>query len=239
MKRLGIIQPGKIGDIIICLPIAKWYANKGYEVIWPLDKNIINNFLGYIDYVTFVPIDFDCFAAHQVCYNTGCNKIIDLAFCVPNANPFNTESYIKQDIYSFDAYKYFIADVPFEEKWNLKINRNLEREQKLLQSLNKDLYILVQDTSSDFNRPVSINDYSAATRIDIDRRTESVFDWIGAMEKAQQLILIESCFSNLADQLSIKTNKHVLLLKHGYYGSMLKDSRLKGVPVLKLNWEKI
>jgi len=238
MRRLGIIQPGKIGDIIICLPIAKWYADKGYEVIWPVDKNIVNNFIDYIDYVNFIPVDFDCFAAHQACFNAGCNKIIDLAFYIPNANPFNTENYIKQDTYSFDEYKYFIADVPFEEKWNLKINRNLEREQKLLQSLNRDLYILVQDTSSDFKRAITINGDSS-TRIDIDRRTESVFDWIGAMEKAQQLIIIESCFSNLADQLDIKTNKNVLLLKHGYYGSALKDKRLKGVPVLKLNWEKI
>lgn len=239
MKKLGIIQPGKIGDIIICLPIAKWYADKGYEVVWPVDKNIINNFLGYIDYVNFLPIDFDCFAAHQVCFNNDCNKIIDLSFCIPGASPFNTENFLKQNVYSFDEYKYMLADVPLEEKWKLQLNRNLEHEQQLIQSLNSDTYILLQAASSDCKRAISINSTSGAAIINIDHRTESIFDWIGAIERAQRIVLIESCFSNLVDQLSIAINKNTLLLKHGYYVSELKDGRLKGLPVLKLNWEKI
>lgn len=238
MRRLGLIQPGKIGDIIICLPIAKWYADKGYEVIWPVDKNIINNFLGYVDYVNFLPIDFDCFVAHQLCFDNACNKIIDLSFCIPGASSFNTENFLKQNIYSFDEYKYMLADVPLEHKWKLKLTRNLEREQQLIQSLNSDTYILVQAASSDCKRDISINS-SSASIINIDRRAESIFDWIGAIERAKQIILIESCFSNLVDQLNISSNKSTLLLKHGYYVAPLKDGRLKGLPVLKLNWEKI
>lgn len=238
MRRLGIIQPGKIGDIIICLPIAKWYADKGYEIVWPVDKNIINNFIGYVKYVNFVPIDFDCFAAHQACFDNSCNRIIDLSFCIPGASAFNTENFLKQNVYSFDEYKYMLADVPLEYKWKLEITRNLEREQQLLQSLNRDAYILVQNASSDCKVDISINSDSSAI-INIDRRTESIFDWLGAIEKAQQIILIESCFSNLVDQLNISSNKSTLLLKHGYYIATLKDGRLKGLPVLKLNWEKI
>lgn len=38
-KKCVIIQPGKLGDIIICAPIAQYYADKGYEVYWPVFDN--------------------------------------------------------------------------------------------------------------------------------------------------------------------------------------------------------
>lgn len=238
MRRLGIIQPGKIGDIIICLPIAKWYADRGYTVYWPVDKNIINNFIGYVDYVQFVPIEFDCVAAHQACFDLNCNTIIDLAFCIPGAGSYNTDNYLKQSLFSFDELKYHIASVPFSQKWELSIKRNYDNEQKLLDSLGVDPYFLVQDKSSDYRRSV-YTETEGINRIDIDMRATSVFDWIGALQKAIKLILIESCFSNLVDQLNIQTGENILLLKNGYYGYNLKDGRLKGLPVLKLDWKKI
>jgi hypothetical protein len=235
MRRLGIIQPGKIGDIIICLPIAKWYADKGYEVFWPVDNSIINNFLGYVDYVKFIPIDFNCKTAYQACYKIHCTTILDLAFCIPGANEFNAENYSKQDLFSFDEFKYYIANVPFKQKWNLKIKRNEFNEQKLLNSIGADFYFLVQDTSSDCRRLVNI-EIDGYIRLDIDRRSNSVFDWIGALQQSKKLVLIESCFSNLVDQLGIKTQENILLLKHGYYGNNLKSGRPKGLPVLNQRW---
>lgn len=239
MKKIGIVQPGKIGDIIICLPIAKWYFDKGYEVIWPLDKNIISNFLNYVDYVKFVPIDFDCKIAKNVCTNQDCNHIIDLSFYIQNGNLFNGDVYGHQNKYSFDEFKYFIADVPFEEKWNLKINRNIERENALLKKIKPvGQYVVVQEKAS--GRYLKVDWSSSKTkRIDISEITESVFDWITVLENADQHVLIESCFSNLVDQLNIKVKKQTLLLKHGYYSGELLDGRLKGIPVLRLNWNRI
>lgn len=237
MKSLGIIQPGKIGDIIICLPIAKWYADKGYNVYWPVDKNIIKNFLGYVDYVEFVPISFDCNEAREVCNKIGCNNVIDLSFCIPGASAYNTDNYIKQNLFSFDELKYHIASVPFSQKWNLCINRNIDKELKLLESLGSDSYALLQVTSSDYH-VVFTMDIGVKT-VHIDRRSDSVFDWISALQKSKKLGLIESCFSNLTDQLNIQTSENILLLKHGYYGANLKDGRLRGIPVLNLNWKKI
>ena len=34
MKKLVLLQPGKLGDLIICSPIAEHYNNLGYEVQW-------------------------------------------------------------------------------------------------------------------------------------------------------------------------------------------------------------
>ena len=138
MKRLGIIQPEKIGDIIICLPIAKWYHDRGWDVYWPVSKNLINNFIGYVDYVTFIPIESDCRYAHQQLFSLQCNRIIDLAFTIPGANAFNSDWYLnKNDSLTFDEMKYAIAEVPFEEKWNLKINRNHKKENLLFTLLKK------------------------------------------------------------------------------------------------------
>lgn len=50
-----MIQPGKLGDILICAPIAKHYSELGYEVLWPVFSNFIST-IERFDYVT--PIDF-------------------------------------------------------------------------------------------------------------------------------------------------------------------------------------
>lgn len=239
MKKLGIIQPGRIGDIIICLPIAKWYHNKGYEIIWPVEKEMITHFENYIDYVKFIPIEFNCQLAHQICFNNNCNKIIDLAFTVPMANQFNSNNYLTQDSYSFDEFKYFIADVPFEEKWNLQIKRNKEKEIELKNKLEAhSRYVVIQEQSSDCKRLVEWAN-SDVKRIDVRPITNSVFDWLTIFENSEQNIFIESCFSNLVDQLNIKSGKNILLLKNGYYGNKLKDGRIRGLPVLKMDWIKI
>lgn len=240
MRKLGIIQPGKIGDIIICLPIAKWYHNKGYQVIWPVDRNIINNFIGYVDYVDFIPVNFDCEQAKMACYQNNCNTIIDLSFTIPNANNMNSSNYLQQELFSFDEFKYHIADVPFEEKWNLDIIRNSAREKELFDSLYKNQnYVVVQENSSDRNRKVSWEN-TEKLRVDIEPfKSQSVFDWLTVLEKADQHILIASCFTNLLDQLNIVADKQYVLMKEGYDGKPLKDGHLRGMPRLRLKWIQI
>ena len=51
MPKLMMLQPGAVGDIILCLPIAKWWVNQGYEVYWPVREKFIKHF-SHIDYVT-------------------------------------------------------------------------------------------------------------------------------------------------------------------------------------------
>ena len=239
MRKLGIIQPGKIGDIIICLPIAKWYYDRGYEIIWPVDQNIIQNFVDYVGYVTFIPIIFDCRVANQVCFDNMCTKIIDISFTIPGASSYNSNNYLTQDTYSFDEYKYFLADVPFEEKWNLQITRHLDREEQLEIFLHiNDPYVLIQENSSDCVRKVQW-DNDKIRRIDITKASGSVFDWIKILQKAEKHILIASSFTNLIDQLNIKVDEQYVLMKAGYDGAPLKDGHLRGMPRLRLDWKPL
>lgn len=245
MKKLGIIQPGKIGDIIICLPIAKWYHDRGWTVIWPVDRNIIDNFLGYVDYVTFFPIDFNCLVASQFCYKQFCNKIIDLSFTIPGANEHNSSWYLKEnDEMSFDQLKYHIAEVPFEEKYNLVITRNHDNEHDIYEQIwAGKTFILTQLSSSDQSVAESfLNKFDKGDNvfIPITNLTKSVFDWLTVIELSNGVILIESCFTNLIDQLNITDlrNKY-LIMKKNYYGKTLKDGHPKGLPRLQLDWNKI
>lgn len=224
MKKLGIIQPGKIGDIVICLPIAKWYHNLGYEIIWPIDNNIIQNFIDYIPYVNFIPATFDCNLARSICHRENCNTIIDVSFTIPNANNFNTHNYLNQYSVEFDEYKYMIANVPFEEKWNLQFNRNKEREHELFKKVVKqEEYVVVQWNGSDCRREAKFDNSKNYQIIEILPISNSIFDWIEVLEKSQFMILIDSSIANLVEQIGYKQKKYLL-------------TRQKAKPSLKQNW---
>jgi hypothetical protein len=240
MKRLGIIQPGKIGDIVICLPIAKWYYDKGYEIIWPVDRNIISHFKDRVDYVTFVSIDFDCRIAHQICFNQNCNKIIDISFTIPGASLFNSDNYLEQTRYSFDEFKYFLAGVPFENKWNLQITRNLEKEEALLQKLVKtDKFVVISTKTSDGNRD-DVQYHGDLELVVMNPITDSVFDWILVLERAEKHFIVDSCFVNIIEQLDISPkDSRYLLLRNGYYGSKLDDGYWKGKPRVRKDWIEV
>tara|TARA_Y100000310_G_scaffold86194_1_gene83046 strand:- start:4513 stop:5358 length:846 start_codon:yes stop_codon:yes gene_type:complete len=49
-KNLLITQPGKMGDIILLTPIAKYYYNKGYQIDWP----VFSNFVSYFDSIPYI-----------------------------------------------------------------------------------------------------------------------------------------------------------------------------------------
>jgi len=55
MKTCLIIQPGKLGDIIISAPIAKYYHDNGYNIVWPTFSNFkgIINRLPYVQHLDF------------------------------------------------------------------------------------------------------------------------------------------------------------------------------------------
>ena len=200
LRRLGLIQPGRIGDVIICLPIARWYAQRGYTVIWPVADYIASQMQGYIDYVHFVPVpDLDCARVRNIVY-ANCNTVIDLAFCFPNSTPFNDGLYTEHSQHLlFDEIKYAIAGVPFEEKWRLSFHRNPAAEQALYQALAPEApYTLVHvDGSTQSARFTPPTD---ARCVYVTPRSASIFDWCGLIEKAQSIIAVDSSLANLVEQ---------------------------------------
>lgn len=234
MDKLGIIQPGKIGDIIICLPIARYYQKLGYEIIWPIGKDYVGMFQSAVDYVTFIPVsnNIKTWVNEAKLITRNCNKEMDLAFGFRGRDLFTYEW--KKSGLHFDEYKYVLASVPFEEKWNLEIKRNPVSEQKLFDNvISEKPYIVCQRFSSD----IFIQDLQCEEDehkygwIEIKPYTNNVFDWLKILEEAEKLVLIDSCYVNLVDQLGIKTKKRRIRKPPPYTGE-------ENYPVLRGNWEK-
>jgi len=225
VRRLGIIQPGRIGDVIICLPIAKWYSDRGYIVVWPVIEYIEKQMKGYIDYVHFVPIaDLDCSKVRNIVYRN-CNTVIDLAFSFPQSTPYNDKIYAENIINkSFDEIKYEIAAVPFSEKWNLEFIRNSEAENKLFDELSPSgQYTLAHLDGS--NQSCSLGSVRNAAII-VTPLTSSIFDWCKMIEQADEIIAIDSCFANLVEQSGLNMKPKKLIKR-------TPDIR----PIYRNNWE--
>lgn len=212
-KRIGIIQPGRIGDIVICLPIAKHYYDQGCDVVWPVAKDILNQFINHIDYVKFIPCEFSVIESYNICISSGCNNILDLSFRLPDpVNNFNAFLFDNKSL-KFDELKYEIAGLPIETKYNLDINRDRGKENELYESLdlrNTD-YCVVHSQGSDGHKP-KIDDkiYKGLKVINISNLTDSIFDWIKVLQKANTVITIDSCFANLCNQLKLKQKKYFI-----------------------------
>lgn len=226
--KLGLIQSRGMGDIIIALPIAKWYHDRGFDIYWPININFIGTFIDAILYVNFIPFDFNddlngfYNTPHNILKELNCEIIIPL-YSYLNGKPLINEKLSKS--LTFDQYKYAIACVPFSEKWNLSIIRNKEKELNLYKSTvtNKD-YILIHDTGSDVKWTVKIPEiYKNYEIIRIYEKTISALDWLLIIENAKCLIMIDSFYANLVDQLNLKNEKYFIFRSEANFTPVLKS----------------
>lgn len=188
VNTLLIIQPGKVGDIIRVLPIAKWYSDLGYIVFWKCPK-MYHNLFDYVDYVTPVESDGDY------------TKTIDLSFGIDTNAPIH-QSWLKRrkDIDSWIRYKYELAEVPLTEFSNLQYIRNHQKE--------KELYELVtKNVEGDYKLVHRISDYGSG--IDVHGNCiffepvggYTIFDWRLVIENATEIHCIVSSLLNYIDSL--------------------------------------
>ena len=231
--RLGLIQSRGLGDIIIALPIAKWHHDRGTDIYWPIDEKFLPSFKDSINYVNFIPFAFKPTLSGfyttplEMLHAQKCDKIINL-YSYLSFLPINN-SRLSRSL-SFDQYKYAISDVPFKEKWNLIIERDPKKEIKLFsEKVTNNNYIVIHDKGSDTKASIQIPaKYKNHQQIIIDESTNSIFDWLYLIENAKCLFMIDSCFSNLVDQLELATEKYFILRSTSAY-----------TPVLKSNWKYI
>lgn len=234
--RLGIIQTRGLGDIIIATPIAYFYKALGFDVYWPIDSDFLASFITAFPEINFIPVDSNKLGSGteeyfysfplNVLNEIKCDKIICLYSYLSDLKI--TDLRLSSSL-SFDMYKYAVSRVPFREKWNLKVNRNFERENNLLNSISLDLrenYIVVHDEGSNFKVNLEkILPENNLRIIKISQITDNVFDWLSVIENAKTLVMIDSVYSNLVDQLSIPVKKYLYL-----------RSPFPFTPVLMSNW---
>ena len=92
--NIGIIQPGRLGDLVILLPAAKYYADRGYTVYWPIMSQYVEMFSEVIDYVTFISVSNDIYKcvpeAYTILNNIDDIHIVDVAATFPGSESTTT-----------------------------------------------------------------------------------------------------------------------------------------------------
>jgi len=216
--RIGLIQSGGIGDIVIALPIAKHYADQGHDVFWPVYRDWLAALSEAAPYVRFLPLEgregpWMFPKPLALLRERGCDRIVPLASHI-EGHPDLLVSRKLTEILKFDQYKYAITNVPFREKWNLHIVRNKQREDRLFNEVApRGEFVVCHLEGSDFVAKIDVRAMArGAPVVEITRRTDNFFDWLAVIEKASLRVLIDGCFANLIDQLQMP-GKNILLVR--------------------------
>lgn len=217
MQPLGIIQSGGLGDIVIALPIARHYHDQGRQIFWPVREEFLPNFRESVPWISWVPVPTD--PDGRFWYDEPAKRLRDLGcdqcLCLYQglAGHPGLSDVPWFQVQKFDEFKYTVAGVPFRSKWTLGENcltRFAGREQALARKLNPEgrPYALLHLTGGTYRADIDLGFLPADwLRIEITAVTASVFDWLLLMERAEALVLLDSVFANLADQLQIPVKK--------------------------------
>jgi hypothetical protein len=242
-KKIGIIQSRGIGDIVIALPIAWEYYQQGCEVYWPICREFVSHFKDVAPWVDWIGIKTDSTGFFfldtpmKELARAGITNEDDILYMYQylSSVPEKTDP----DLFAmmkFDQYKYAISGVPFKKKWELEkcITRNPEREQALYDQLvKKDRYMVYQQKASDVSYDMDLSSIDPEVqKIEITEVTDCIFDWLKIIEGAETIVLIDSVFANLIDQLSICESTDKYFMRKW-------NRRVDGNPVLLGTWNYV
>lgn len=221
-KKLGIIQSRGLGDLVISLPIARYFHNEGWDIVWPICEPFMSSMVDNVPWIQWVPIPVDPRGLffYDVPMQRLRNFKVDETLCLYQAltsHPeFSAEKYFQYT--GFDQYKYIKAGVPFLNKWKLAecITRFPNREQALYERLvTQDDYVVVHRKGSDFEAQVDLSIVPENWQIiEITEQTDSIFDWLTILERAQSLIMVDSVFANIVDQMNIGDDRYFIQRSH-------------------------
>ena len=235
--KIGFIQTGAIGDILIGLPAAKWYADRGYEVYWPIDQTYIHFFQRAAPYVRFLPVqpgtpsyDFLLGLPQKALLDHGVKDVFTLyIYLGSNGQKFEFGQPPRMpDSLKFDEYKYAITGVPFGEKWNLQIERDRDAEARVLEAIQAHIpYTIVHESPAGNRRNIEtqLADAERGRVLRVQAITDSPFDWLAAFEQAQVIACEDSLYANLVEQCNITAKKYLFL-----------RSQCRETPVFKNGW---
>lgn len=228
MKTIGILQPGRLGDIIICLPIAKHYFDIGYKVIWPVFSNFIGMLNEVIPYVTFIPVASDVYKcvpqALAFLQELSVDHIFDVAATFPGSSCTNEYVTLGDGMahLKFDEFKYNKCHVPFEKKWNLEFNRISKNEDQIIKDLvSQENYDVVSTKHSRGTVPIQ---FESKNQIIYVNENYNIFSWYKILLGAKTIVLVDSAMANFVEQTNLSNKK------------MLLQNPVGRPPIFKNNW---
>lgn len=221
--KVGFVQSGAIGDIVIALPAAKWYVDRGYDVFWPIDHRYVSFFQRAAPYVNFLTVppgvsayDWHLGVPKQLLADLQVKDIFTMYLRLESGSgkfEFGQPLFLPEAL-KFDEYKYAIANVPFSEKWNLVIHRDPQGKAKVLEAIQAHLpYTLVHQAPAGSMRDIVVNMGAelVGRAVHVQNLTDSPFDWIAAFEQASLLAVEDSVHANVIEQLNLMVPKHLFL----------------------------
>lgn len=189
MRKMLLIQPGRFGDILICLPIARFYSCE-FEIDWFCPERF---------HPIFNQIDY-CKPVKE--YNlANYDEILDLSFGIIMGTEVENWWQKNRDfLFSFVEGKYILSGVPLEERWKLVWNRNVKKEIELYKYIcnknKKTEYCLVHEKSEGrFELNIKINNKVLFEPIE----GYSIWDWYLVIRNAKSIHCIDSVLCNFVE----------------------------------------
>jgi hypothetical protein len=218
--KIGLLQVQGIGDILIAIPIARWFMRQGHEIFWPINRKFLDFYSLAAPDIGFIGIDKTTCANHidyfynrplLMAHEAGCDRVFVLFNYLEH---FDHPGGKLTEFLNLDAYKYAVTGCPFTEKWTLQLQRDMGREKSLFYRLGITREYIVVHSRNLENRidPTLPPDWAEKYQIvRITELTDNPFDWIYTLEHASKLVLLESMYSNLVEQLNLPNEKYLLI----------------------------
>lgn len=203
-KTVVIKQSAGIGDIFFLMKIADTIANIGYNVVWPIKKEIfyINQYLTKHNNIHFVEEG----ASLQ-------NYSQQVSIDFENADKiFNNGSLL---VAKYQLAKQYGLDITHED-WKdfLVLKRNYEKENKLFYNIlnlkdgeKYSLYNRNYGTPPHYKQKKNMKNPIFDKKVEMFISNEyTIFDWLSVVEKASEIHIVDSSLTYLIENLTINTN---------------------------------
>ena len=233
--KIGIIQSRGLGDLIIALPIALRYREQGAEVYWPICEEFMPTMTACAPWVNWIPLKTDqhgSFFYHRAYVNLKYRDLDDIV-CLYQylSNMPELSDPAVFPILKFDQYKYAITGHALKDKLRLPecITRDPAVEAELKeQVVTRDRYIVVHLEGSSARAQLDFTDIDPAVQVVEIREgfTDNAVNWLGVIEGAESLYLIDSFYSNLVDGYDMHRDKW-----------FIPRSKMDLTPVLLSDWK--
>lgn len=216
--KVFIGQPGAFGDILICAPIAKHYADKGHDVYWPIGTEHLS-LVEQFSYVTPIPLPKVALVAHSDPREVllisrimmGQSLAEDMGAIYLNLGDRPNTPRLEDE--TVEEKKYRIAEVPFEEKCRLSWTRNKEKEDSLFDLVAPSGAYTFSHLDQSDGASYDLEDKDDNVVRCIPMEGYNILDWYKVITEASAIYCIESSLQCFVDGLGeqIDDSKKFLL----------------------------
>jgi hypothetical protein len=231
MKRLVVLQPGKLGDLIVTSPIIQHYSDE-YKIEW-LVFETFKSFFNSIENVEIVGFNIDFNRdlyfknpknrlnftdnsslnssllffqkAEEYIINTKPDLFLDVCWGFPGSSQKNNNmiSYFNSQKRNWIDMRYSLANVPLSKRWDFKWKRNEQKEDKLLKFV--ELFSEKKYGSKNYS---IIHSYKGAKEINLENPIDfsyiqgyEIYDWYKVLLNSKSIACVDSSLCNFVEVL--------------------------------------